>query len=143
MTEQEAQNRIKAYVKQLRRNSGGWWIFSGRRIDIVFTRFYAPYPGETLPALRKELSFPHFVMNSKGLDFGDLFLSWKDIAATAIKTEVLSERENTDILTEQLVLCLSDGTVKEYMLGDTKYLGIWLGHYIETYKQEFRQAPMS
>lgn len=97
-----------------------------------------PYEKEANLPFRDELSFPHFIMNKKGLDFGDVLFKRNEIFGVAIKEETIyNSSSETRRYIRDLVFCTEDGKIHEYTLGDTSYLKNLLGHFIELYKLEF------
>ncbi|MES2513181.1 MAG: hypothetical protein V4580_03520 [Bacteroidota bacterium] len=137
MTDNEAKIIIGDHVKQVSKNSS-WWFLARRKFYLDFSALLEPYQKEANLPLPGHLEFPHFTMNNRGLDFGDFTYKWDEIFGTGIKEEELYNSSNESVYYRRhLIFCLEDGTIKEYMLGDTTYLRNLLGHFMEQYKLEF------
>jgi hypothetical protein len=113
----------------------GWWIFNKRNIELSITRILKPYEKTANLPLPDKLNVQSLIIDKQGVWCqGDMIL-WTEICATGIKTETIYDRTaEMNIYLNHLLVCLNNGTLMQFSLGDISHLKGLLGHFIELYK---------
>lgn len=116
----------------------GWWIFNKRNIELVITRILEPYEKKANLPLPEKLSIYDMTIDKQGILHHKELRKWSEICVTGIKTEKEYDgRHEVYIYTRHLLICMNNGDVFQYTLGDiSKFKGL-LGHFIEQYKIDF------
>lgn len=139
MTEKEAILKLIRYRNRKIKESG-WWIFNKRKIAIKKTKLLQPYERDVNLPLPESLVIEKALFDKTGITTNSEFYPWKEILVTAILTEFISyydHKVHNDQLKpdETLLIYLTNNTIIEVHLGDTRHLFDQLGHFIEQYKQ--------
>lgn len=133
---QQAIELLFQFVEDERKNSGSW-IFSKKNLELTITRYLEPYEKSANYPLPKSIIFTRIQLDKLGITNNNTgFLTeWSAIAATGIKTERI-DLDDIPRYDRYLLVCLKDGKIRQYELGNIDHFRGLLGHNIELYKLE-------
>lgn len=90
--------------------------------------------------LPEKLNFYSICINKKGINKYSDLIQWSEICATGISIESILDKYGEDYrYINHLLVCLNNGKIIEFELGDISSLKGLLGHFIEEYKIEFKK----
>jgi hypothetical protein len=137
MNEEEAKYKLLKYCDREIDNSG-WWLFGKKKLTIEYTALLETWRKNANLPLPDNITFPGFSINSAGIDLGSSRFSWDEIAATAFKIEIIADNSAERYLElRHLLFCSHNGEIFDRQLGTTDHFKGLLGHFIESYKQEY------
>ncbi len=137
MTLEEGQNRLVHFVEEKIRRSG-WFIFFKSDIKLSLTRILEPYEKSANLPLPEKLNLFEVEIDKHGILYNrEEFLDWKDVCASGIMSEYISNgwmERGGGYYKKYLLVILHSGDIIPFSLGDISRLKGLLGHFIELYK---------
>jgi hypothetical protein len=137
LTYQQAIEHLFQFVEDERKNSDSW-MSSKKKLELVITRYLEPYEKSANYPLPPRIIFPRMQLDKSGITNNNTgFLTeWSAIAATGMKAERI-DIDEAPSYDHYLTVCLTDGKIRQYELGNIDHFRGLLGHYIEQYKLEY------